>query len=268
MRKITLIILCCLTFMSCGKTDEPATQKTAEAVPFIDVTREITIVTSDSLRLTAWFTPSPDSGRVPLIATLPMLGQTHESYLPFIDSLKKYLETDTALSGQVVPHLLNFDLRGHGRSILKGTDTLTFENMSEAEFAKIPDDISLMLEKVINDYHDRLDTSRITIVGASIGANAAVMTATSIPYISRAVMLSPGTDYRSLKPADAFKNFTGKTFLATSRADRYSYETVQRLAALKKKDWILKIYPRDSHGTDLLKYDIAMRDVIKWIFEK
>ena len=268
MRKITLIILCCLTFTSCGKTDEQTARKTAEAVPFTNITHEITVVTDDSLRLTAWFTPSPDSGRVPLIAMLPMLGNTHESYQPFIDSLKNHLETDTALAGQDVPHLLNFDLRGHGRSILKGADTLTYKNMSKAEFAKIPADVGLLLEKVITDNRDRIDTSRITVVGASIGANAAIMTADFIPYISRAVMLSPGTDYRSLKPGNAFQNFPGKTFLATSRADIYSYETVQRLAALKKKDWILKIYPRDNHGTDLLKYDIAMQDVIKWIFGK
>lgn len=268
MRKITLIILCCLTFISCGNTDEQTAQKTDEAVPFMDVVQEITVVTNDSLRLTAWFTPSPDSGRAPLIAMLPMLGQTHESYQPFVDSLFKYLKTDTALTGQVLPHLLNFDLRGHGRSILKGTDSLTYENMSKAEFAKIPDDVGLMILKVISAYHVRIDTSKITVIGASIGANAAVMTTTSLPYISRVVLLSPGTDYRSLMPADAFKNFTGKTFLATSRADRYSYETVQRLAALKKKDWILKIYPRDGHGTDILKYDIAVRDVIRWIFEK
>ncbi len=267
MKKTVLIIWLCLAFISCGKSDEQTSLKNEEAVPFRDITLEINILTSDSLRLSGRLIPSPDTGRAPLFVLLPMLGHTHESYQPFIDSLKNLFAVDSNLAGAIFPHLLSLDLRGHGQSILKGGDTLNFETMSDADYQKIPQDVVELLTKIMNNYRDRIDTSRITLVGASIGANAALISTLKLPFVSKVVMLSPGNNYHSLVPDEAFINFEGKIFMATSRADKYSYETVQHLAALKNKNWILKIYPRDGHGTDILKFDIAMRETIMWLFE-
>jgi alpha-beta hydrolase superfamily lysophospholipase len=47
---------------------------------------------------------------------LHMLRQTHESYLPFIDSLRSFFANDSLAEGKKFPNLLNLDLRGHGRS--------------------------------------------------------------------------------------------------------------------------------------------------------
>jgi len=270
--KIKLLIICLMLsgLFACNQSDDKSSQtdKPPQA-PVKNDPIEITVTTGDSLRLTAWFTPSTDSGRAPLIVMLHMLNKTHESYFPFIDSLKVFFERDSLTQGKLFPHLLNLDLRGHGRSIKRGGDSLHFVSMSDENFYKIPEDASVMIKKVLDDYHELIDTSRITVIGASIGANSAVMLTEFIPYVSKVVMLSPGLDYHSLKPSDAFRDFAGKTFIATTRGDKYSHETVQRLAALKQKDWILKIYPRGGHGTDIInQYRIAMNDLTKWIFEE
>lgn len=269
--KFKLLLICVLLtgLFACGQSDDntPRTETIPE-IPKPSGPTEITVSTGDSLQLTARFTPSPDSGKAPLLVMLPMLNKTHESYFLFIDSLKKFFATDSLAANLTFPHLLNLDLRGHGKSILKGGDTLTFETMGDENFHKIPEDVSVMVNYVLADYHDLIDTSQITVIGASIGANAAILLTELIPYISKVVLLSPGLDYHSLKPSDAFREFAGKTFIATTRGDRYAHETVQHLAALKKKNWILKIYPRGGHGTDIInQYDIAMKDMITWIFE-
>jgi len=269
MKIILLSISILITgLLSCGQTDDKAAQ--TDNPPDTSVAKDnptaITVTTTDSLRLTGWLTPSPDSGQAPLIVMLHMLNKTHESYLPFIDSLETFFERDTLTRGMKYPHLLNLDLRGHGRSMLKGDDSLHFSTMGDENFHEIPKDAALMVKKVLEDYHKLIDTSRITVIGASIGANSAVMMTEFIPFVNKVVLLSPGLDYHSLKPADAFRDFTGKTFIATTRGDRYSHETVQRLVALKKKNWILKIYPRANHGTDIINlYRIAMNDMTEWI---
>jgi len=266
MKKMTLIISLFMIFVSCGKSDEQTPKNKEEAIPFINIAREITFTTPDSLLLTARYTPSPDNRKAPLIAMIPMPGQTHECFQPFIDSLKHFFETDSSAADRIFPHLLSINLRGQGQSIIKGTDTLDYTKMSDEEYQKIPRDIGSLMDKVVKDYYDKIDTSQIYIIGASLGANAAIMATAFMPYISKLVLLSPGEDYHSLKPGEAFKKFNGNTFMAISRRDKYAYESVQRLIALKQKNWILKIYPREGQGTDILKYDIAMQEMIKWLF--
>ena len=270
--KIKLLIICLLIsgLISCGQSDDKSSQiDNPPQTPDKNSPTEITVTTSDSLRLTAWFSPSPDSGRAPLIVMLHMLNKTHESYFPFIDSLKAFFEKDTLAEGKMFPHLLNLDLRGHGRSIIRAGDSLHFGSMGDENFYRIPEDAVVMIKEVLDNYHEIIDTSRITVIGASIGANSAIMLTEFIPYVNKVVMLSPGLDYHSLKPSDAFRDFAGKTFIVTTRGDKYSHETVQRLAALKQKNWLLKIYPRGGHGTDIInQYRIAMNDMINWIVEE
>ena len=268
--RLPLVCILLAGLFACGQSEDktPPADNTGQMTE-ADGSTELTVTTADSLQETAWFTPSPDSGRAPLLVMLPMLRHTHESYFPFIDSLRNFFANDTLAEDKTFPHLLNFDLRGHGQSILKGGDSLVCDTMSDADFFKIPADVNTMLQKVLADYRDIVDTSRIIVVGASIGANAAILLTEMAPYIDKVVMLSPGLDYHSLTPSDAFRDFEGKTFIVTTRGDKYSHETVQRLAALKRKNWILKIYPRGGHGTDIInQYTIAMNDVIDWIFEE
>ena len=194
-----------------------------------------------------------------------MLGKTHESFQPFIDSVRAYVEQQRNDSNIVMPSFLAFDLRGHGQSTTIGNHEIHYADMGDTDFAKIPGDVAEMTNKVLSEYG--IDTDRIVVVGASIGANAAMLLTEKMPFISKVVMLSPGVDYRGLKPSEAFKEYKGQTLLVTGSRDRQSYVGSQQIAKGKMVDWLLKIYQTAGHGTNLIDADPrAMHTVIQWIF--
>lgn len=230
-------------------------------------TTHITVRTSDGLELHAWMEPSPAEGEAPLVVMLPMMGKTFRSWTTFIDSTRAYFQThDTGTGLGPFPHFLRLDLRGHGESIvMNDEDTVSFSSMGEADFAKMPSDIAAMVTKVRKDYGDRI--SQVYIVGASIGANAAMMSTMILPDIDKVALLSPGVDYRGLKPMNAFRKFDGGVLMMVSRGDVNSYESCQTLATSKDKGWILKAYPGDLHGTALINADgRAMTFLLNWLF--
>ena len=195
-----------------------------------------------------------------------MRGFTHKSYDTLIAALTQTHMADTATETTPHPHMLTLDLRGHGKSIIRDSVTITFDDMDVREYQKIPGDVARVIEHVISQPGTAIDTARITIVGASIGANAAVMATERLPYVEKVVLLSPGTEYRGMRPGEAFARFTGKTLFVCSRGDTYSFESCQLLAREKNAGWLLKAYPGKAHGTTLLETDpIARHDVVTWV---
>jgi pimeloyl-ACP methyl ester carboxylesterase len=164
-----------------------------------------------------------------------------------------------------MPSFLAFDLRGHGRSTTIGDHEIHYADMGDTDFVKIPGDVAEMTNKVISEYG--IDTDHIVVIGASIGANTAMLLTEKMPFISKVVMLSPGVDYRGLKPSEAFKEYKGQTLIVTGNRDRQSFVGSQQIAKEKMVDWLLKIYQTADHGTNLINTDPrAMRTVIQWIF--
>ena len=251
------MVLTALTGCGSSKNKGPATPTTVE----------ITLTTADSLQQTAWFTLSTVKVKAPMFVLLPMLGQTHESFQPFIDSVRAWVKEHPDDSNVVMPSFLAFDLRGHGLSTRLGNGEINYADMGDTDFVKIPGDVAEMTNKIISEYGERIDTNKIVVIGASIGANAAMLLTEKIPFISKVVMLSPGMDYHGLKPAAAFKEFQGQTLFVTAQRDRTSYVDSQQIAKEKMMNWLLKIYPTSDHGTTLIDNDKrAMRMVISWIF--
>ncbi|MBD3402735.1 hypothetical protein GF420_07555 [candidate division GN15 bacterium] len=229
--------------------------------------RSIEVVTDDSLRLHAELTTVDTTEAAPLLVMLPMRGYNGQSYDTFITAALRYLTADTSVSDMPAPHMLAVDLRGHGESTQRTGESVHYGTMTAAEYTKMPSDVARLLRRVIADTTIRIDTSRIMIVGASIGANTAIMATQHLPGVRRAVMLSPGKEYHSLAPAEAFKDFEGEAMLVTSRGDGYSFESSNELAATKESGWMLKAYPGREHGTSLLYSDKrVMFDVLEWLF--
>jgi hypothetical protein len=140
--------------------------------------------------------------------------------------------------------------------------------MSDYHYGRIPADVAECTEQLLKGNADRIDSAYIVAVGASIGANAAIMLSEEMPYLRKAVALSPGEDYRGMKPMRAFERFSGQTLLITGQSDSYSYKTVNAMVKIKMRDWLLKIYPSGEHGTTLLNNDTRVMDfVVSWIFQ-
>jgi pimeloyl-ACP methyl ester carboxylesterase len=255
--RIAVAFVTLLLTAGCGSSENKT--------PTTPTTVEITLTTADSLNQTAWFTFSPEKDKAPLFVLLPMLGKTHESFQPFIDSVRAYVEQSRNDSDIVMPSFLAFDLRGHGQSVTVGDREIHYADMGDTDFVKIPGDVAEMTNKVISEYG--IDIDHMVVVGASIGANTAMLLTEKLPFISKVVMLSPGVDYRGLKPSEAFKEYKGQTLIVTGNRDRQSFIGSQQIAKEKMVDWLLKIYQTADHGTNLINADPrAMHTVIKWIF--
>jgi pimeloyl-ACP methyl ester carboxylesterase len=226
---------------------------------------EHTAFTEDSLKISLWVTESGGDTTAPVFVLLPMMAQTHDSYDPFVAALKTALAQDPGNGCDLVaPNFISFDLRGHGQSTIRGKDTLSYRTMKEPEFARYPMDVKQTVESVWPQVVK--NGGGCYLVGASIGANTAIMTTELLPNVSKVVMLSPGEDYRGLQPGEALKKFKGKVLIFACEGDQYSAESSRKLAALDKKHCTLHIFEGDDHGTDIIDNNPeAMKILIDWL---
>ncbi|MBK7140890.1 MAG: alpha/beta hydrolase [bacterium] len=188
---------------------------------------------------------------------LPMMGHTRDSFFPLKDSLTELSKRTDSVNFSL-PTWRIFDMRGHGCSVKRGEATLSWESMTETEFAKYPADIADALK----------GTSNLILIGASIGANTAALLTEEMPEIQRMILLSPGLNYRGLEPADAIMAFKGKILLVASSSDEYSYKSVREMASLNPDHCTLMIFDGDAHGTDIINDNpAAMQALVDWILK-
>lgn len=253
---LAAVILSSLLFVP-GQAKNPTTPLKVE---------ERTFVLRDSLQLHGWLMRDTASQNQPLIILLHQLGTDHDSYQPFIDALTDYVASD-AKHGPM-PTIISFDLRGHGKSIIRGNDTVRVDNMPNEEFLKYPTDIKQALRELLKDKTLGVDTSRIYVVGASIGANSAAILTEISPGISKAALLSPGKSYHTVDPSGAIAKYQGKMLIYASKGDTYSAESSATFAKSNPTHCTLQIFDGDAHGTELLKSNPkAMQQLVEWVVE-
>ena len=269
MHKILLpLIIMAMLPLGCSKEDSDSDSHATGGRVSRPDSIEVTVITGDSLTQKAWFIPTDSRGhKEPLIVTLPMLNKTHESFAKFVDEVRAYVATSEADPDRVMPNFLNLDLRGHGQSTLLAGQPISFMSMGDENFVKIPQDVDAMIRKVLTDYAEVIDSSYIVVVGASIGANGALMVTEMMPEIRKVVALSPGRNYRGMQPLEAFKAYGGEVLFVACQGDEYSLESTRELVTSKDDGWFLKLYFGSDHGTRIINNNgIAMSTVIKWIY--
>lgn len=238
----------------------------AENAAKADDTAHITFVTSDDLSLHVWKSEATSVAETPghksgLALLLPMMAHTHDSYDSFRARLNELDYTTLA-----------FDLRGHGLSIHVGNDTVLYGNMAPDDFARLPDDVTEFLLDFQKTYPDQYDYTDVIIIGASIGANTASLLLDR-DWVHRAVLLSPGRDYRGLKPETIMaadnQAMDKPVYIAASIDDTYSAESSQWLFDHYAGPKVLKKYPGQAHGTDILDtVEDADTELISWLRPK
>jgi hypothetical protein len=255
------LFLCLLVFSS-------ATNASGGEGPMSGAEERVTI-TQFNLQQHVWLTaPATVDSLAPLYVTLPMIGATHESYAPFLERLQEYVTADTTGSTRM-PYTLNFDLRGHGKSTRIGPEKLTYHEMRKPHWEEVPPEVAETIGEIVRDTTLRIDSTNITIIGASIGANVGIMVTQLLPGVRRVVMLSPGRNYRGLDPEEAIKNYDGEMLIQVRRRDIPSRKASIYFDSLRDDDITLKIYPERGHGTRVFDYDDeAMQDLLKWLFEE
>lgn len=160
----------------------------------------------------------------PAVLLLPMLGHGKEDWIPLATQLRK--------QGYGV---LALDLREQGRT---GPKELAADTGAGFMFLR---------------RQKKVDAARIGIIGASIGANAALRYAAEEPLVRLVVLLSPGQNYRGVTTEPAMRDYGARPLLLLgSEEDLSSAPAVHRLAAVAQGATTTKLYPGRAHGTDLL----------------
>lgn len=193
---------------------------------------EFTFNTTDNITLVADFYDAPTTKGLIL---LHMSGRTRASYRDIApDLLPNY-------------KIVAIDFRGHGDS--QGA----YEDLTENDFNLMVRDVeaaALFLQT------EGVAPKNISVAGASVGANLALLYATEHP-VDKLVLLAPGLRYRGV--AIDRISYDKPVFMQVGYYDAYSSISVDDLELLLSGARTMK-YESSGHGTDLLASDISARE--------
>ena len=216
---------------------------TARSQPELDT---ITLQTADDVTLAGDLYPSSDQS-APLIIALHMLGSDRSAYETVIPDLRD--------AGYAV---LNVDMRGHGDS----------GGVQDWDLAI--DDVQRWIDWLAANEH--ISERGLIIMGASIGANVALIGCAASDVCRGAIALSPGLDYRGVQPERALVEGLAErsALLVAAHDDSYSAATVRQLFMNAKGDVTARLFRGRAHGTRLFDsdYDSISRLILSWLDEQ
>ncbi|HDR06056.1 MAG TPA: alpha/beta fold hydrolase, partial [Candidatus Coatesbacteria bacterium] len=146
------------------------------------------------------------------------------------------------------------DMRGHGQSTAGDLD---YRGFGTGEWLGCSGDIraalDLLAEKVEGRYF---------LIGASIGANLALVEAAGDERVAGIILLSPGSDYHGVRPGAYAERYGGRpALLVAAGDDGYSEKSAAALAELLPGAE-LEVYPDGGHGTQLFASRPELRALI------
>lgn len=220
--------------------------------------KKVKIITSDGFEIAGSFyraktKSGPAGAGRPAVLLAHMMPSNKESW----DKLAKKLS-------KAGFECLAIDLRGHGES-QGGPDG--FKKFSDKDHQASLEDIRAGV-KFFTD--SGVELEKISLAGASIGANLSLWFESENPEAKASVLLSPGLDYKGIETERLAKNLREDqaVFLAAGgENDGYSSETVYKLSHLiKSPNKAMKIFGNAGHGTDMFKEEPGLMDEItKWL---
>lgn len=192
--------------------------------------------TSDRVTIVAdWSVPAGAKRTVLLLHMMPAL---RVSWLPLSRALNEAGFATLAI-----------DLRGHGESIAGG---LNYQNFSDSEHQASRLDV----DAAVNFLKSKgFGEENISFVGASIGANLSLDALYRYKGATRAILLSPGLDYRGVKTDSLMKGLSGnqKVWIVAAEGDTYSAESSVTLQQFQKETATVTIFNGSAHGTNLFE---------------
>lgn len=238
-----------------SQNDAQATEVRAPATPTAPVGASfVWLATEDKYRVAAWYWPSRqgDEGPAPGVICLPMRGHDKSTYGALAPKLVE--------EGYAV---IAIDFRGHGETLDPENRPVPLDALTEADYQHMLRDVAAAHQYL--DDQPQVDGERVGIVGASIGANLAIIYAAADLRVRTVVALSPGLDYKGLRPTEALEGFSTRAlYLAAARGDKYSYDSCLALkeAATLADPVSLREFAGKDHGTNLLKAHPGFDDTI------
>lgn len=212
---------------------------------------KVNIKTSDNVNIVGdYYQPSGEIKG--WVLYLHMMPATKESYSNLATRLQRVGYAGLAI-----------DLRGHGESD-DGPDG--YKSFSEKEHQNSIEDVISSIE-FLKDNGATED--KISIVGASIGANLAIQYGSQDNDIEKIVALSPGINYYGIMAIDLVKKFnnTQSLFMAGSKDDPNVPGDASQILSIESsypyRDSVqTEIYERGGHGTDIMGSQQDLEDKV------
>ena len=149
--------------------------------------------------------------------------------------------------------VLNIDLRGHGETGGEVDWDLAISDLQQVwgYFAGQPD----------------IDQERIAFIGASIGANLALIASSNEPAVRTAVSLSPGLSYAGVETENAMNAYRNRPILiAASQDDAYAANSSTVLEGTAAGESQLIMYQDAGHGTLMLRAEPELaQEITAWL---
>ncbi|MEB3244964.1 MAG: alpha/beta fold hydrolase [Vampirovibrionales bacterium] len=225
----------------------------------------LVVPTEDGFLLNATLYRPAGAKKAPVIVLLHNLGGTQRDWEPMISPLKQ--------AGYAV---LTMDIRGHGKSAARGYKPTahpkrftSWRLLTEAEWQKVPADTVLMLRHLVSHSKDYpgIDPKNVAILGASVGANAAMLAGQTYAHRVQAIgLLSPRLAYKDLSIAIAAVEYPGAVFLSASQSDKQAFDAAQKLYQMVPGSKSIRLLKDAGQGTDMLQYyPPLMTDLTDWL---
>jgi pimeloyl-ACP methyl ester carboxylesterase len=181
-----------------------------------------------------WYAPAnaPEDG-APAILLLHMYGSNRIAYAPLIVLLHD--------AGYAI---LNVDLRGFGQS------------RGKQDWAAAQTDVQLWLDWLREQ--DGVRDDQLATIGASVGANLALVGCSNDEGCVTTIALSPGISFYGIQPEDAVVTGLSKrsVLLVASHFDNESSIAVRQMGSKARNDVLVRIYPGSAHGTSLFNREM------------
>ncbi len=206
---------------------------------------EIFLTTADEVNISAEYNEVANTLHRAVLL-VPMLGHDKSAY----ENLSQQLQQN----GFTV---LAIDLRGHGNS------DLDYTQFTEADWQNLVLDVQAGV-----DFLEAKGYGKIAVIGASIGANAALKQAVQDPRIDAVVLLSAGEDYHGLKTLDIAEFYDRPVLFVASFDDKEAAVAATKIYnAVNTEYKEIKLYQTAGHGTDILQnQDSSIAMIITWLW--
>jgi len=218
---------------------------------FASSIEKIEFETSDQVRLFGNYMKVSEPKAVLIL--LPMLSKTKGSWKKMQEDLAKRQFSSLAV-----------DLRGHGESRLMKGREIHWKAFSDKDFQKMTRDVQAVFNYLLQE--ENIPAEKIFIMGASIGANAALKFAATESQVGGVLLLSPGLNYRGIKIEEAARRYGKRPiFLSASREDMSSFGAAGHLSQFMPNHVFFKL-ENVGHGTDMLKNDAFLSfQILEWL---
>jgi len=237
-RLVIFWVLIMLFVPACAEQPTPP-PPTVDPLVSDSTPKPVNLTTEDSLALKAtYYPPTNLQLKAPVLLLVHMVNSSREAWQGF------------ALTAQREGYaVLTIDLRGHGES----DGSPFFEQMDQ--------DLDAAIQWLRN--RPEVDSERIGLAGASLGANLALRAGSRFDQVKSVAMLSPGLEYRGVTTIEALQGYGQRPVMfVAAEQDIYAADSARTLNSQSLGQHQLQIYPGADHGTALLQAQAGLQPML------